>query len=271
MEIEDIPESYLFCWDDIEKNDYARLIEILRDRFDKEWVEIASVEIIDDGNTVRVYNDKESIFVKLSDDKTTVKIELEDSENEFPVKSENGKLNIYSNCGLIKKYNVTCPFCNQKYTTQASWEYRPHEYGCHYSFDEEDDIWCEHLLFWDNRAGGVESEIISNLDWYTRGTDLPFGIYDVFKEVVNNDDLPKECEVKIRTFYDDDYSVFVFGNKPETILETILDKTLEEIKNFIAQNPSRKIYGTVIPDMIDHENKDKYIKLFSELYQDHPD
>ncbi len=48
-------------------------------------------------------------------------------------------------------------------------------------------------IFLDNVQ--LELEWDDDLEWFTRMSDLPFRVWDVLQEVVNNDYLPEGCEV----------------------------------------------------------------------------
>ena len=89
--------KYLFCWDEIHGNNNTKLIDFLRDRFEIKWVENASIENINDGKTVRVYNKNNSIFISLNDEKNKVNIKINNGEIiEFTARTENSKLKIYT-------------------------------------------------------------------------------------------------------------------------------------------------------------------------------
>ena len=86
---------------------------------------------------------------------------------------------------------------------------------------------------WDNSEGGTEySEVISELEWLTRMSDLPFRVWDVLQEIVNNNELPEGCEVKLRAFYFYSYIVFLFGNNPEKLADVVREKTEEYIQKY---------------------------------------
>lgn len=50
-------------------------------------------------------------------------------------------------------------------------------------------------------ALGPTREKSEKLEWFTRVSGLLFRVWDVLQEVVNNDELPENCEVRIRAFY----------------------------------------------------------------------
>jgi hypothetical protein len=88
---------YLFSWDDIPGNDNGRLIEFLKRKFVIDWVETANIEKIDNGNAIKVSTEKNSLLLKLNlSDNKTVNLKIDDGRtNEFIVRIESGKRNIY--------------------------------------------------------------------------------------------------------------------------------------------------------------------------------
>lgn len=80
----------------IPENDNVRLIDFLTKKFGIDWVKRAKIEKIDDGKVIRVYTEKKSLTLRLSEEKTKVNLEIEgDKTDEFTAKIENGKLNVY--------------------------------------------------------------------------------------------------------------------------------------------------------------------------------
>ena len=85
----------LFSWEDI-KDDNKRLKEFLNKRFVIDWVKNSKIEKFDDDKTIRLTLENNIIYLKLNDDKTKVSLKIDDMRtDEFIVKLENGKLNIY--------------------------------------------------------------------------------------------------------------------------------------------------------------------------------
>ncbi len=88
--------EYLFSWDEIPGTDDQRLIEFLKDELKIKWAKTENISKIDDDKTIIVSNKEKSISLKLNDEKTKVNLKIDDgSFDEFIVKTENGKLNIY--------------------------------------------------------------------------------------------------------------------------------------------------------------------------------
>ena len=95
----------LFSWDDLPGNDNERLIEYLAQRFGIDWITKEKIEKIDDGSTIKLNNENNSILLKLNNDKTKVNLKINDGRTyEFIAKIENNKLNIYHIPNNKKRY-----------------------------------------------------------------------------------------------------------------------------------------------------------------------
>ncbi len=110
-----ILEVYLFSWGEIPRNDNAGitrilkntglikkqvnqncLIDFLKQKFDIEWAKTAKIEKIDDGMTIILSFEKNSLSLRLNDEKNKVNLKIDDSRTyEFIAKKENGRLNVY--------------------------------------------------------------------------------------------------------------------------------------------------------------------------------
>ena len=91
-----LKKEYLFSWDEIPGNDDERIIEFLKDELKIEWAKTENISKIDDGKTIIVSNKEKSLSLKINDEKTKVNLKIYDGRvDEFTVKTENGKLNIY--------------------------------------------------------------------------------------------------------------------------------------------------------------------------------
>ena len=114
-------------------------------------------------------------------------------------------------------FEFTCPFCS-RYSINKTWNLVDGGSECIYDYPDDSDR-CQHLITWDNAAGGCEyPDVIEDLEWFTRMSDMPFRVWDVLQEVVNNADLPDGCEVGIRAFYVGSYIIFIFSNDLELSL-----------------------------------------------------
>ncbi|MDW7777211.1 MAG: hypothetical protein SCH39_12875 [Methanosarcinales archaeon] len=134
-------------------------------------------------------------------------------------------------------FEFTCPFCSRSYRINKTWERVDGGSTCMYDYPDDnlpDDLdHCQHLMSWDNSEGGSDYNCeINELELLTRMSDLPFRVWDVLQEVVNNDGLPEGCEVGIRAFYVNSYIVFIFCNDPQTLAHVVLEKTKEHIRRY---------------------------------------
>lgn len=91
---ERIEEKYLFSWDEIPGKDSDKLIEYLTGFDESKWIRHAKIEKVDNGNTIKISDEKNSLLLKLNNEKTNLK---SDGKMiwEFIVKIEGDKLNIY--------------------------------------------------------------------------------------------------------------------------------------------------------------------------------
>src|SRR5659263_13520 len=81
--------KYLFNWNEIPGNDNDRLIDFLRKNYGINWVRIAKIEKMDDGKTIRVSVDKNSLSFSLNIEKTKVNLIIDDGRaSEFIAKME---------------------------------------------------------------------------------------------------------------------------------------------------------------------------------------
>jgi hypothetical protein len=88
--------QYWFNWERTPGNDNERLIKLLKQNFGIDWVKIAKIEKIDNGKTISITTDNNSLTLKLNDQKTKVNLEIDDGRTEeLTVQKENDKLNIY--------------------------------------------------------------------------------------------------------------------------------------------------------------------------------
>lgn len=91
---------YLFSWDGIPGNDNEILIEFLKQKYGIDWVIKPKIDKIDNDKdkAIKVSTEKNNISLRLNDEKTKMNLEINDGRtDEFIVKTENGKLNIYDN------------------------------------------------------------------------------------------------------------------------------------------------------------------------------
>ena len=92
----ELEKKYLFSWEKISGNDDGKLIEFLMQNFSIEWIKAAKINKNDDGKTISVTNDTNSLSLTLNNKKTKVNLEIDDGRtDEFIVKMEEGELKIY--------------------------------------------------------------------------------------------------------------------------------------------------------------------------------
>ena len=63
-------------------------------------------------------------------------------------------------------------------------------------------------------------------------SDLPFRVWDVLQEVINCDELPEGCDVRIRAFYVNGHCAFVFGNDAQMLADVVRKRTEGNIRDF---------------------------------------
>ena len=85
----------MFSWNDIPGTDTKRLIKLLKQNFDIDWVQNANFE--NNGKIIKVFTTEDNyLSLKLNDEQTEVNLEIDNVVTDiFVVKIENGKLNIY--------------------------------------------------------------------------------------------------------------------------------------------------------------------------------
>lgn len=156
-----------------------------------------------------------------------------------------------SNKENIISFNSTCPFCSKIYTVTKTWKYEIDKSTYIYDLLDFRNC-CNHLLLWDSSETGFEhSEEISNLEWFTRMSNLPFRVWDVLQELINNNSLPEGCDVRIRAFYVSGYIVLIFGNNPKMLADIVLEKTKKHIRKYCIQYPSDKESSEQYSELLD--------------------
>jgi hypothetical protein len=88
--------EYLFCWDEILRNDYVKFLQFLNKIFGIDWVNAENLEKSDDSETIRASTEKKSLSLLLNDEKTRLILIIDDSgTSEFIAKTKKGKTYIY--------------------------------------------------------------------------------------------------------------------------------------------------------------------------------
>ena len=98
----------LFSWDKIPGSDDEKLTGFLKQNYNIDWVETAEIEKTFDDNTISMTKNGNSLSFKLNDEKTKVTLEIDDGRtDEFVVRKEKDKLNIFSNIIIEVEINST--------------------------------------------------------------------------------------------------------------------------------------------------------------------
>lgn len=86
---------YLFSWENVPGKDNGKLVEYLEQKYGVDWVRTAKIEKIDN-NEIRIATEKNFLSLRLNNENTKVTLTINNIRtDEFIVKIENGKLNIY--------------------------------------------------------------------------------------------------------------------------------------------------------------------------------
>ncbi len=97
-----LKNGYLFSWDSIPESGNDGLIEFLNRYFGIEWVRTANIEKSDNGRTIKLSTENNSLSLMLNNENTKVNLKIDDGRNdEFMVKTEKSKLNIYENKRIL--------------------------------------------------------------------------------------------------------------------------------------------------------------------------
>ncbi|ODS39372.1 hypothetical protein BEH94_10640 [Candidatus Altiarchaeales archaeon WOR_SM1_SCG] len=93
----------LFNWNDVPGNDSERLIKFLKDNLKIEWVENAEIRKTNDGKTITITKDSNSLAFKLNQKKRKAILEISGGKtHEYILEEENGKIKIYE---IVKPSN----------------------------------------------------------------------------------------------------------------------------------------------------------------------
>ena len=94
---------YLFSWDNVPGKDNGKLIEFLEQKYGVDWARTAKIEKIDN-NEIKIATEKNFLSLKLNNENTKVTLTINKVKtDEFIVKKENSKLNIYTDIEQEKK------------------------------------------------------------------------------------------------------------------------------------------------------------------------
>ena len=90
-------ETYLFCWDNVPGSDNERLVGLfLIDDLHIDWAERAEIYKSNDGRTIFIFMDGNSVEIMINPDEGKATLKTSDGRTRnLTVKKERGKLNIY--------------------------------------------------------------------------------------------------------------------------------------------------------------------------------
>ncbi|ODS36720.1 MAG: hypothetical protein A7315_04635 [Candidatus Altiarchaeales archaeon WOR_SM1_79] len=98
--------GYLFRWEDIPGKDSQRLIDHLEEDLKIAWAKNAEITKSDDNKTIKITKKKNLIVLDHNKEKNTMTLKTSDeTEYDYILKQENGKLNIYPKI-------CDCPVCD---------------------------------------------------------------------------------------------------------------------------------------------------------------
>jgi hypothetical protein len=94
---------FLFSWDNVPGKDNGKLLEYLEQKYGVDWVRTAKIEKIDN-NEIKLATDTNFLSLRLNNENTKVTLTINKVKtDEFIVKKENSKLNIYTDIEQEKK------------------------------------------------------------------------------------------------------------------------------------------------------------------------
>lgn len=112
----EIGEIHIFSWDDIPGNDNDELIYFIEQIYDVVLEETGTIEKIDNGSTIKISAEKNSILLKLNDEKNKVTLKIDDVRtDEFIAKigmendEKNDKRNVFWNPAEIREIKFRQP------------------------------------------------------------------------------------------------------------------------------------------------------------------
>jgi DNA-directed RNA polymerase subunit RPC12/RpoP len=109
--------TYLFGWDNLSTNAEARFKDFLIKKYRINWVNNAKLEKIDDGKTIQLADEENSLFLVLNDNRTEATLIICDGIiDKLKAVDENGELNIYN--------DTLCPKCGKDFLEDLENELR---------------------------------------------------------------------------------------------------------------------------------------------------
>lgn len=99
---------FLFSWDDIPGSDEGRLKEFLKQKFYIDWINNAKIEKLYNDIIIKVSNKHNFVWLSLNSQKTEANLIIHDSRtDDFIIKRENGKLNLYQKSKISKIFIIS--------------------------------------------------------------------------------------------------------------------------------------------------------------------
>ena len=90
--------EHVFSWDSVPGDDDEKLKEFLRDDYNFDWAKNAEILKFDDGKTISIFKDEDSVEITIEEEKKKATLKIKDGGTfKLKVKKENGKRNIYGN------------------------------------------------------------------------------------------------------------------------------------------------------------------------------
>ncbi|MCD6207518.1 MAG: hypothetical protein J7J06_05935 [Methanosarcinales archaeon] len=86
---------YLFSWDDVTGED-SRLLEYLEDNCHADWVKSAEINRSEDGKTVSISDEQNSVEITLDMENATAILQIGDRAHHLKVRKDGGKINLYA-------------------------------------------------------------------------------------------------------------------------------------------------------------------------------
>lgn len=91
-------DEYLFSWEEIPGLDNVKLTDFLKLNYGVDWVKTAKIEKTNNDKTIMITYRKHFISLNLNNENTELNLKIDtDKTDNFNVKTENGKLEIYLN------------------------------------------------------------------------------------------------------------------------------------------------------------------------------
>jgi len=102
-----LKEKHLFNWNNVPGVDSEKLLKFLNNNLKIEWAENADIKKSDDGKSITINKDSNSLIIKLIGEKNKTILEINGvGSPEYILKEENGELNTYKENNLINRNSL---------------------------------------------------------------------------------------------------------------------------------------------------------------------